>query len=304
MSSIKLSQTPVDTGFETFKHGGYDRDYDLDFKSIASDEESRNLYCCNSKLIQALKSAQLSESLSLLSDPDVINGLKELKKLSTTTITDTEKTFETAFTGPLANLPIETEPKIKQEPTAASLGLTQPFREQASSNILEIQIDSSARITADDFDAMGSPGGRTSTGKRGRPTGDSRCSTPKKLKSLNEPGPSDYALMAEMKRKLIRDCNIALKACRPQKDTDRVILVAINKLGRDMYLGPNPPFALYKLLSTLFPEWNNLNTDERINKLHGKLARFISKNIEWTEVCLNTYKVAFFRELTVKCNNF
>ena len=91
-------------------------------------------------------------------------------------------------------------------------------------------------------------------------------------------------LLSEMKRKAIKECDQAPKINRPQNDKERIIFYGINRLGRKMHWGPEPPLAFYKIICNMFPNLKTLEDDTQIPKLIEKLARFRSQNIEWTEV--------------------
>ena len=114
---MKLSQTPIkDDTLETYSL--------LDDNELDSSQHSATglVVCCNTQLVKALKAPDLAQALSLISDPDVIKGLKKLKMLGSV------KDEETNFTGPLANIPLQTNipAGIKQTTTPTALGLTIP----------------------------------------------------------------------------------------------------------------------------------------------------------------------------------
>ena len=115
-SSMKLSQTPIkDDALETYSLLD---DNDLDSQHSGTGQ----VVCCNTQLVRALKAPDPAQALSLISDPDVIKGLKKLKMLGSV------KDEETHFVGPLANIPLQTNIPggIKQNTTPAALGLTIP----------------------------------------------------------------------------------------------------------------------------------------------------------------------------------
>lgn len=91
-------------------------------------------------------------------------------------------------------------------------------------------------------------------------------------------------LLAEVKRKVIKECDQALKISRPQNDKERVIFYGISRLGRKMHWDPEAPLAFYKIICNMFPDLKTLEDDTHIPKLIEKLAQFLSQNIEWTEV--------------------
>ena len=91
-------------------------------------------------------------------------------------------------------------------------------------------------------------------------------------------------LLAEVKRKAIKECDQALKISRPKNDKEHVIFYGISRLGRKMHQGLEAPLAFYKIICNMFPDLKTLEDDTRIPKLIEKLVRFLSQNIEWTEV--------------------
>ena len=140
-------------------------------------------------------------------------------------------------------------------------------------------------MSLDDFDkTVGSPKQKNPMPKRSISESPKSSEALKKFKSNAEPPVATMVTLADIKRQKIQECNIALKVNCPVKDPGSVIFYAIQYLGRQMYMSPTPPFCLYKVILTLFPEWNDLNVDERINQLLDKLSTYVCKNIEWTKV--------------------
>ena len=216
------------------------------------------------------------KTLRLLSDPAVTTALETLKDT-----TQCPRNPTTGFDGSLAHVQVNTNlPSSSSVPTSAEqlhLNIPTPIKTEEQSQ------EKGRKLTLSDFDQMGSP--KTTTK---RSATSSRTGTPsKKMKTSEAQTPTDPKLLAELKRKCIRECNIALKMYRPQKDEDRVIFYAVGKLGCDMLFAPSPPFPFYKIICDLFPEWEKLNDDERINQLMTRLSRFIATNITWAEVIFN-----------------
>ena len=241
-----------------------DTDDDADFDKVI---------CCNTRLVRALRDPQLLKTLSLLADPALTSSLENLKKGN-----PRPANLASGFEGALGNIPVlgNIPSSSPATPSAETVGrsLAQAIKREG------VSVEKSKKMTVDDYDQMGSP--KSSGMKR---SSTSRTGTPnKKAKTYEAQTPSDPHHLAELKRKCIRECNIALKSYRPQRDDDRVIFYAVGKLGRDMLFAPKPPFAFYKIICDLFPEWEKLTENERINQLMHKLSRFISTNISWTEV--------------------
>ena len=271
---MKLSQTPIkDDALETYSL--------LDDNDLDSSQHSATgqVVCCNTQLVKALKAPDLVQVLSLISDLDVIKGLKKLKTLGSV------KDEETNFTGPLANIPLQTNilAGIKQTTTPTALGLTIP---QPSAQIKmedkpnECPESVPHEVTLAEFDSLGSPKKCTLKSNMG-----SKSPALKRQKvASTENSVDNMILLSEMKRKAIKECDQALKINRPQNDKERVIFYGINRLGRKMHWGLEPPLAFYKIICNMFPDLKTLEDDTRIPKLNEKLARFLSQNIEWTEV--------------------
>ena len=137
-------------------------------------------------------------------------------------------------------------------------------------------------VTLTDFDNMGSP----RKGKRAavQTTGKSPRAAKKPKVDITENVVENKLLLAEIKRKAIKDCDLALKVVRPNSDKERVIYNDVLKLGRKMVFGPERPFIFYKLVCNLIPEINDLPESKKIPQLLVRLASFIAQNIAWTQV--------------------
>ena len=261
--------------------------------------------CCNAQLIKALKSPDVSNALSLLADPDVIEGLSRVKQLGA-------KNEESVLKG---NWVSESEPRIKAHAQTSSSDYENCIKAPSQApfmggsvaqpnNTVQIQqvkvepsdtsetfvtpaVDCGREVTADDFDRMGSPRKRKIT----------ISSTPKspankKFKNVNTADTSseNMILKTDIKKKAIKQCHQALKVVRPANDKDRIIYNTVKMLGRKMHFGPDPPHAFYKIVANMFPEFSALSDETKILKLVERLTFFISKNIEWTSVRLyNNY---------------
>ena len=272
-SSMKLSQTPIkDDALETYSLLD---DNDLDSQYSRTGQ----VVCCNMQLVRALKAPDLAQALSLISDPDVIKGLKKLKTLGSV------KDEETHFVGPLANIPLQTNilGGIKQNTTPAALGLTipqPPVQIKTEDKPSECPESLPREVTLADFDSLGSPKKRSLKSNIG-----SKSPALKRQKvASNENSVENMILLAEVKRKAIKECDQALKISQPQNDKEHVIFYGISRFGRKMHWGPEAPLAFYKIICNMFPDLKTLEDDTCIPKLIEKLARFLSRNIEWTEV--------------------
>ena len=270
---MKLSQTPIkDDALKTYSL--------LDDNDLDSSQHSATgqVVCCNTQLVKALKAPDLVQALSLISDPDVIKGLKKLKTLGSV------KDEETNFTGPLANMPLQTNiPAGIKQSTTTALGLSipqPPVQIKTEDKPNECPESVPREVTLADFDSLGSPKKHSLKSNIG-----SKSPALKRQKvASTENSVENMILLGEMKRKAIKECDQALKISRPQNDKERVIFYGISRLGRKMHWGPEPPLAFYKIICNMFPDLKNLKDDTRIPKLIEKLAQFLSQNIEWTEV--------------------
>ena len=106
--------------------------------------------------------------------------------------------------------------------------------------------------------------------------------TAKRVKLINPP--DDYMLMAEMKRKAIRDYNAALKISRPSNDPHKVIYNSVKKLNSGLVYGSSQLHSFFKIIRKLFPELEALTDDEKVPQMMKMLTRFLCRNIDWAEV--------------------
>ena len=192
--------------------------------------------CCNTQLVKALKAPDLAQALSLISDPDVIKGLKKYKMLGSV------KEEETNFIGSLANVPLQTEipAGIKQTTTPTALGLTipqPPAQIKTEDKPNEAPQNVPGEVTLADFNSMGSPKKHSFRAN----IGTKSPSVKRQKVTSSENSVENMILLSEMKRKAIKECDQALKINRPQNDKEHVILYGISRLGRKMHWGPEPP---------------------------------------------------------------
>ena len=130
------------------------------------------------------------------------------------------------------------------------------------------------------FEQLSSPKkGKKRVGEMGTPK---TTPTAKRVKLINPP--DDYMLMAEMKRKAIRDCNAALKISHPTNDPHKVIYNSVKKLNRGLIYGPSQPHSFFKIIGKLFLELEALTDDEKVSQMMKMLSRFLCHNIDWAEV--------------------
>ena len=270
---MKLSQTPIkDDALET---GSLLDDNELDCSQISTGQ----VVCCNTQLVKALKAPDLAQALTLISDPDVIKGLKKLKTLGSV------KDEVTNFTGPLANIEIQSNIPggIKQTTTPTALGLTisqPPTHIKVEDRPNKCPQSVPHEVTLAEFDNLGSPKKHSLIPN----IGNKSPALKRQKVTSTENSVENMILLSEMKRKAIKECDQALKINRPQNDKERIIFYDINRLGHKMHWGPEAPLAFYKIICNMYPDFKNLDDDTRIPKLIEKLAQFLSQNIEWTKV--------------------
>ena len=222
-----------------------------------------------SQTFSALSDPALHKVFDLLTDPDVIAGLKHIKDLGSEDRTEL----------------IDRNAEIGQQPSqvssnySASKTVQETQQRNFQMTILPIKQETTETpqyMTEEAFENMSSP--------KGKRKGSTPRGTPKKFKST--PRPDDFMLMAEMKRKAIRDCNAALKVVRPTNDPHKVIYNSVRSLNRALVFGPNPPYSFYKIVAKLFPELDKFTDEEKIPKVLVTLSRYICRNIDWAEVSI------------------
>ena len=188
ISSIRSSQTSqhkVDD-FNEFV------DSEVDNASLADNKSEEKIICCNTCLVQALKSPELVTSLTLLSDPSVVDALHAIKDKS-------------GFTGSLANMPVQTSnAQCPQMPTPSSLGLFPPNTSDHNSSSrasVKIEPDQSDRpLSLDDFDRIiGSPKSKCHTPKRSIIDSPKAVDTAKKFKPNTVPTIEQMIQLSEIK---------------------------------------------------------------------------------------------------------
>ena len=94
----------------------------------------------------------------------------------------------------------------------------------------------------------------------------------------------DMQGLAELKRKAIRECNLALKSNKPTNDPDSVIWNETCGLNRDIIIGPQAPLNFFKIIANLFDDLKNLTDDEKVANLLIRISRFVGENLRWIEV--------------------
>ena len=240
--------------------------------------------CCNallSKQLEILSNPNLLEMLTLLTDEDVREGLKRLKHFGHFGIESIDKT------------------NITETPNASASAL-QPTvsntNNMTAPEPLSIKIENEHQgdyMSEEDFEQLSSPKkGKKRVGDPGTPK---TTPTAKRVKLIT---PQDnYMLMAEMKRKAIRDCNAALKVSRPTNDPHKVIYNSVKKLNRGLIYGPSQLYSFFKIIGKLFPELEPLTDEEKVPQMMKILSWFLCRNIDWAEVHIfsTTNKISQFQ---------
>ena len=231
--------------------------------------ESR-VVCCNTELIRTLKSPALAHALSLLATKEVISGLEALKEGGIVKRSN-EVVTEQASDTKQSNQEMLSPTAIKQEPESGKHGFVGKEGRE---------------VSMADFDNIASP-------KRGKKRPVDLVKSPAHSKK-SKPVPvastlENMLLLTELKRKAIKECDLALKIVRPQSDKDRVIYHSVIALGRKIVFGPERPLAFYKMICNLFPDIASIPDNKKVQQLLVRLASFIAQNIMWTQVHTNQF---------------
>ena len=166
--------------------------------------------------------------LTLLAD--VREGLKKLKEIGCFGIPDIDK-----------NPSLPKQVNQVTDPPNPSISALQTTQSDTYDNGLQplgpIKIETENQgeyMTEEAFESLSSPKkGKKRVGETGTPK---TMATAKRVKVMNPP--DDYMLMAEMKRKAIRDCNATLKVSHPTNDPHKVIYNSVKRLNRGLIYGP------------------------------------------------------------------
>ena len=225
-----------------------------------------------SKQLEVLANPILTETLTLLGDEDVHEGLKRLKEIGRFGFQNVDKKQVTDPPNQSASAASEVHPTESHT--------TDPTSPEP---LVAIKIECERQgeyMSEEAFDNLSSP----KKGKKRVPDSVTPKTTPtaKRVKLLNPP--DDYMLMAEMKRKAIRDCNAASKVSRPTNDPHKVIYNSVKKHNRGLVYGPSQPHSFFKIIGKLFPELEALTDEERVPQLMKILSQFVCRNIDWAEV--------------------
>ena len=223
-----------------------------------------------SKQLQVLANPILTETLTLLGDEDVHEGLKRLKEIGRFGFQNIDKKQVTDPPNQSTSAASEVQPTESNDPTSPV-------------PLVAIKIEGEQQgeyMSEEAFDNLSSP--KQSKKRVSDSITPKTTPTAKRVKLLNPP--DDYMLMAEMKRKAIRDCNAALKVSRPTNDPHKVIYNSVKKHNRGLVYGPSQPHSFFKIIGKLFPELEALMDEERVPQLMKLLSRFVCRNIEWAKV--------------------
>ena len=224
-----------------------------------------------SKQLEVLSNPNLVETLTLLADEEVKEGLKKLKQMGRFGIESIDKTKVT-----------ETPNQSTSAASALQPTVSNP-NDTTAPEPLSIKVENEQQgdyMSEEAFEQLSSPKkGKKRVGEMGTPK---TTPTAKCVKLINPP--DDYMLMAEMKRKAIRDCNAALKISRPTNDPHKVIYNSVKKLNRGLIYGPSQPHSFFKIIGKLFLELEALTDDEKVPQMMKILSRFLCRNIDWAEV--------------------
>ena len=224
-----------------------------------------------SKQLEVLSNPNLVETLTLLADEEVKEGLKKLKQMGHFGIESVDKTKVTETPNQSASAASALQPTVSNP------------NDTTAPEPLSIKVENEQQgdyMSEEAFEHLSSPKkGKKRVGEMGTPK---ITPTAKRVKLINPP--DDYMLMAEMKQKAIRDCNAALKISRPTNDPHKVIYNSVKKLNRGLVYGPSQPHSFFKIIGKLFPELEALTDEEKVPQMMKILSQFVSCNIDWAEV--------------------
>ena len=201
------------------------------------------------KKLELLQKPQFQESIEIMCNPTFIEGLCRIQNLGSERVPpETNNMSASGFRGTLANIPVTPSPSQgNRNFDPSTLGLHQMAAPQMHSQMpnpeqpikLEDTPSVGKPLSMEDFNTILRPKvGSLAASKPPKHTytPHGKSVTPTKKSHLGSF--EDMQGLAELKRKAIRECNIALKANKLTNDPDSVIWNETRRLNRDIIIGP------------------------------------------------------------------